>query len=228
MATITVKSIIDKAANQLFDIPNIKWSRSELLGWVNVAQRLVVIMQPSSTNTIEVIPLVAGTRQHLPTHGWLLLDVLRNYSALTGGTAGRAVRVVSRKLLDTFSPSWHSATATKVVQNYVFDAQDQQAFLVYPPNTGTGFLEINYSTIPADTTNETDMLSIPDAYEDAILNYVLFRACGKQTDFAGGAQLADGYLTIVNNLLGSKLTAEQANNPNLGLIPNPAGVGGTS
>lgn len=228
MATITVKSIIDKAANQLFDVPNIKWSRAELLGWVNMAQRLIVIIQPSSTNTIETISLQAGTRQHIPVHGWLLLDVLRNYSALAG-SPGRAVRVVSRRLLDTFNPDWHTATAKKAVQNYVFDKQDQTAFFVYPPNDGTGFLEINYSTIPDDITSEASTLTVPDAYEDAILNYIMFRACSKQADFAPGMQMADAYLTTVNNLLGAKLSAEQANNPNLGLTPQLAdNVGGTS
>ena len=226
MASITAKSIIDKASNQLFDIPNIKWSRAELLGWVNVAQRLIVIMQPSSTNTISIVPLVAGSRQSLPAHAWLLLDILRNYTAATGGAPGRAVRVVSRKLLDTFDPDWHSATATKSVMNYLFDKQDQTAFFVYPPNNGTGFLEVNYSTIPFDLTAETDVISVPDAYEDAILNYVMFRACSKQADFAPGMQLADGYLTILNNLLGAKLTAETANNPNLGLTPQMADSGG--
>jgi len=70
---------------------------------------------------------------------------------------------------------------------------------------------------------------VPDAYEDAILNYVMFRACSKQADFAAGMQLADGYLTTLNNLLGAKLSAETANNPNLGLTPQMAdAAGGTS
>ena len=35
MGTITAKYIIDKAAVQLIDITNIRWTRAELLGWIN-------------------------------------------------------------------------------------------------------------------------------------------------------------------------------------------------
>ena len=149
MGTVTAKAIIDKAAIQLTDISGVRWTRAELLGWINDAQRQIVIMSPNATNKISVVKLNAGTRQSLPSDGWTLLEVVR-YMGTAGTTPGRAVRLASREQIDSFNPNWHSDTATVVPQHYIFDLQDQTAFFVYPPNTGTGYVEINYSPDPPD------------------------------------------------------------------------------
>lgn len=227
MAVVTVGGLIDKASNLLFDVTNIKWPRSEWLYWLNVGQRAIVVLQPASTNEIEVIKLVAGARQSIPTHGWLLLDVIRNMGT-NGTTPGRAIRVVSRHLLDTYNPSWNTDTAAAEVRNYVFDPQDQTAFFVYPPNTGTGYIEINYSYVPQDLTSEASLVTVPDAYESALLDYMLFRACSKATDVNQAAALAANYLGSFNAFMGAKMSAEQANDPNLGLNPGAPGTGGVS
>jgi hypothetical protein len=228
VATITAKNLIDKAATLLFDVTNIKWSRAEWLGWFNTGQRAIVILHPNSNNTVAVVKLVAGARQSIPSHGWLLLDMLRNMGT-TGTVPGRAIRIVSRKLLDAFNPNWNSDTASSVVRNYWFDMQDQTAFFVYPPNDGTGYIELNYSNVPTDATDETLVMTIPDSYEQALLDYMLFRACSKAVDVNQAAALAPSYLASFNAYMGSKLSSEQANNPNFGLMPmDTSNLGGVS
>ena len=59
MGTITAKSIIDKASVQLLDTGNIRWTRTELLGWVNDAQRQITVMSPNATNKVATIQLTA-------------------------------------------------------------------------------------------------------------------------------------------------------------------------
>lgn len=224
---VSAKTIIDRVSRQLVDITNVVWSRSELLEWLSVGQRLVVMLQPNATGTIATIQLTAGTRQAVPSDGWLLLEVIRNMGT-NGTTPGRAIRVVSRKLLDTFNPTWHSDTKSAVVQNYLYDPQDQTGFFVYPPSNGTNYIEINYSAIPAYLTSENQNLTVPGAYEEALTHYLMFRALSKNAAFAANPQ-ADSYLQLFNAVLGGKVTAEQANNPNLGLMPGPsASPGGTS
>jgi len=113
MGTITAQSIINKAAIQLTDIGNTRWTRAELLGWLNDGQRQIVIMSPNATNKLTVVQLDIGTRQHIPTDGWTLLEIIRSMG--TDGTKpGRAIRLTSRELLDSFNPDWHSDTATTV------------------------------------------------------------------------------------------------------------------
>jgi len=224
--TIIASTIIDRASKQLLDITNVRWARADLLDWLSVGQRLITVMQPNSTNTITTIKLASGTRQSLPADGWTLLDVLRNMGT-DGATPGRAVRVISRKLLDAFKPTWHSDTKSATVQNYLFDPQDQTAFFVYPPSNGTNYIEINYSAIPAPLTSESTALSVPDAYEEPLVHYVMFRALSKNAEWAGSPQ-ADMYLNLFNGVMGAKLSAEQANNPNIGLAPPTPQIGGVS
>jgi hypothetical protein len=160
--TITATTIINRVAAQLLDINNVKWSRTQLLDWISVGQRMVVMLQPNATNTIEAVQLVAGTRQRIPSNGWMLLDILRNMG--TDGTSpGRAVRLISRKLLDAFDPTWHSDSQSDPVQNYLFDAQDQESFFVYPPSTGNNYIEINYSALPTPLTSESQNIFVQDA-----------------------------------------------------------------
>lgn len=216
MGTLTAQSILDKASIQLIDIPAVRWTRPELLEWLNDAQRTIVMLAPSSSNFTTTVSLAAGTRQSIPSDGWLFLDAYRNMSA--GGAPGRAVRLVSKKLLDSFNPDWHSDTGVAVAKNYLFDPQDQTTFWVYPPNDGTGHLQINYSRLPVACATEGDAIYLNDILQTAILDYILYRACSKDAEYAPGIQLASGYWTAFTTAIGAKAAAEQANNPNINLV----------
>ena len=224
--SIAASTIIDKVAYHLQDVTNVRWSRVELLRWLSAGERLITVLQPSSTNTIAIVALAAGSRQAIPSDGWILLDVIRNMGT-SGTTPGRSVRIVSRRLLEAFRTSWHSDTPVTEVQNYTFDMQDQTAFFVYPPSDGTGKLEINYSALPAPLTSESQSIGVPDSYEEALTHYVMFRALTKNAEWAANSQGAQ-YLELFNAVMGSKVSAEDANNPNLGLAPPSPQTGGVS
>jgi hypothetical protein len=228
MGTLTVQNIIDRCARLLYDQTNIKWSRTELLDHLNAGQRAIAIAAPTTLATVAVMQCVAGSRQVIPSGGWLLLDVIRNMGT-NGTTPGRSVRIISRRLLESYDPLWQTGTTSPTVQSYWYDIQDQTGFFVYPPNTGAGYIEINYSAQPNVLTSEAQTITVPDVVDSALVNYVMFRACSKVADFSPGAQLAGQYLETFNQMMGAKLTSEQANNPNLGLLPPDAGMrGGTS
>jgi hypothetical protein len=213
MSTITAKTIIDKASVQLLDTGNTRWTRAELLGWINDAQRQIVIMSPNATNKVATYKLAAGTRQSIPSDGWTLLEVIR-YMGTDGLKAGRAIRLTSRELLDSFNPDWHSDTQEVVPKHYVFDLQDQTVFFVYPPNNGKGYVQVNYSPDPADLVAETDTIKLNNIFETAILDYVLYRACSKDAEYAPGLQLAAGYLQTFMATMGQKEQSETSNSPN--------------
>lgn len=224
--TILASTLIDRLSKQLLDVTNVRWARTELLGWLSVGQRLIVMLQPSATNTIVSVRLAAGTRQTIPANGWVLLDVLRNMGA-AGNAPGRAIRLVSRRLMDSYNPNWHSDASSATVYNCIFDPQDQTSFFVYPPSNGTQYVELNYSAIPADLASEASPISVPDAYEEPLQHYVMFRALTKNAEWAA-SPTAEQYLTLFNGAMGAKVTAEQANNPNLALGPSGTSTGGVS
>ena len=218
MGTITAKTIIDKAVVQLSDLSAVRWSRAELLDWINDAQRTIVLMAPNSTNYTTTVQMAAGTRQTIPSDGWVLLDVYRNMGT-TGSIPGRAIRLVSKELLDGFNPDWHSDSPTTAVKNYLFDTQDQTAFWVYPPSDGTGRIQINYARLPVPCSTENDPIYVNDILQTAVLDYVLYRACSKDAEYAPGLELAAGYWASFTTALGLKGEAEKINNPNLTLMP---------
>jgi hypothetical protein len=214
--TVLASTIINKVAKLLGDQNNIKWLRVELLGYLNDAQRQIVLMLPSSSNTTTTVKMVAGTRQTIPSDGWLLLDVYRNMGT-AGATPGRAVRIISKELMDGFNPDWHADSAATIVKNYLFDEQDQTAFWVYPPSNGNGYVQINYSKVPADLTSETQPIGLNDIFQTVILDYILYRAYSKDAEYAPGLQLAQGYWATLTAALGAKTSAETTNSPNLSL-----------
>jgi hypothetical protein len=226
MGTVTAKTIIDKASVQLIDLTNIRWTRSELLSWLNDGMRQIVLIQPSASSTTVSKQLVAGTRQTLPTGGWLLLQMYRNMGT-NGTTPGRAIRIVSRELLDNFNPNWHTATAAAEVRNYIYDIQDQTVFYVYPPNTGTQYVELNYSAQPVDLTSETDVIPIFDIFQSALVDYILYRACSKDAEYAPGLALAQGYLATFVASVGGKAQTETTNDPVQALNPRNTSVPGS-
>jgi hypothetical protein len=213
MGTVTAGSIIDKAATLLVDQGNTRWTRAELLSYVNLGQRQICVLSPGTNDKAAVIQLVLGTKQSIPSDGWKLMDVVRNMGT-NGTTPGRAVRLVSRDLVDSILPNWHAARPNNVVQNYMVDKEDKTSFHVYPPNTGNGYVEITYAYTPANITTEATAIAINDIYEPVLLDYVLYRACSKDAEFAPGVQLAGGYLSTFLSAFPNRDKVEQELDPN--------------
>lgn len=211
--TVIVSSIIDRVRAQLIDTGSVKrWTDDELINWVTDGERTIVAIAPSASSVNAATPLTAGTLQFIPSNGHMLLSVTRN-------TGGRAVRVIGRELIDGFNPDWHTATASSTVQNYIFDPQQPRQFYVYPPNDGTGSLDIVYSVMPAERTALTDTLEVIDLYQTALVDYVMYRAHQKDSDFAAGASIAANYLQTFLAFMQQGEGSQMANNPNLALTP---------
>ena len=104
MAT-SVQSIVDKAQIILQDTSAIRWPESELVSWVNDAQRAIVLIKPDASATNETVTLATGTKQSIPSGGNRLLSVIRNMSAASAGN-GRTIRIVDKEVLDAQAPSW--------------------------------------------------------------------------------------------------------------------------
>lgn len=211
---ITVATIINRAAILLQDTDNTRWTREELLGWLNEAQRQVVMMQPSATATTISLALVTGVKQRIPDDGWQLLDVTHNLG-VDGQTPGRVIRIVSRKLLDAQDLNWTSATPSDVVQNYIANLQDgNDEFYVYPPNTGRGHVEAVYSRVPTDLTSESDKLGVHLIYQNALVDYIVYRAASKDAEHAPMLALAQMYQESFRTAVLGVAAAEAASDTN--------------
>ena len=230
--TVTVQSVLDRAAIVLQDTANIRWAESELVYWVNDAQREIALLKPDSTAVNDTVTLATGTKQEIPAGGNRLLRVIRNMSAASGGTGGKIIRIVDAEVLNSQTPNWHNPTVTgdakhgTVVKHYVYDEQNPRNYYVYPGVSGDAYIEIVYSSNPA-TVTAADNLGVPDIYAAAVLNYVLFMAFMKDSNYAGNAQRASNHYQLFAAAVSGKGQVDLITSPNNSLqTAAPVQMGG--
>lgn len=221
MGTLSTASVIDKAQTVLQDTTGVRWPDAELLGWLNDGQRTIVIYKPNAYVRNIPILMVQGTKQSLPSDGVQLINVVRNMGA-NGTTPGRAIRIVQQEMLDARVPNWHSATASAEVQHFVYSMLDPKTFYVYPPNTGTGYVEMSYGAEPPNTTLG-GAITVDNVYQTVLLDYMLYRAFSKDTEFADQSR-SSAYFNAFLAALTGKARVEVGANPNVQAPANPSNL----
>ena len=219
---IPAQSIIRRCVETLQDNTSIRWPVSELVRYLNDAQREVILYRPDAAVTNAPVTLVAGSRQSLPSGGTKLVEVVRN----SAGTK-RAVRMVNREILDAQLPGWHAQTGVTEVLHYMYDPREPRVFYVYPPAAASGAsVEVTYASVPADIAEPADgalytavsgNIGVPDIYGNAVQDYVLYRAYTKDSEYAGNAARAQAHYAAFANALGVEVKATVA------VAPNPTG-----
>lgn len=212
---IQASTIIDRASKIVQDTTNIRWPASELIQWLNDAQREIVLHRPDANPKTAQITLAAGTRQTLSSgtgaggvgsnvNPAKLLDVICNV-----GEAGRtkAMRLVQREVLDAQTPGWHALTGVSEPVHYMTDPRDPLSFYVYPPALVTSKVEVLFSAYPTDVSDPvgSSTIALSDIFGNALLDYVLYRAYSKDSEYAGNAQRAQFHYQSFANSLGLEL-----------------------
>ena len=213
--TILASNITTRVRTQLIDPSgsNQRWTDAELLQWLSDGCRTVVALAPGATSQTWTLPLTSGSRQYIPSDGHMLLSVTRNVDS-TGNVGGRVVRIVSREVMDTQNPLWHTVTPTSIVYNYIFDPQEPKKFYVYPPNDGTGYLDIVYSQLTPEITATTTTFQMQEVYQTALFDYVMFRAHQKDGAYSDGMELAQSYFDAFYNFVTKGEEGQTGVNPN--------------
>ena len=219
---ITAQSIVRRCVETLQDTTSIRWPVGALCRYFNDGQREVVLSRPDAMVANASRALVAGSKQSIPTTGTKLIDVVRNT------TSKKAVRLCNREILDAQLPNWHDLTGVVDAVHYMFDPRDPTVFYVYPPNSGTGSVDLLHSALPTDIsepasgdyTAVTGNLSLPDMYGNAIQDYILHRCYSKDAEYAGNAARAQAHFTLFNAAIGTEIKATIAVGPTSKSNPN--------
>jgi hypothetical protein len=207
---------VDRAKEVLQDTGSTTWTETQLIEWLNDAQRVVVSQRPDASSVTESMALAAGTKQSVPAGGLKLLEVVRNMGT-DGATPGRAISLVDKATLDQNAPNWHSDTPGASVKGYVFDEnKDPTVFYVTPPADGTSQVEVVYSANPTDVAALTDSISVADTYAPALIEWILYRAFSRESIKTPNYQRSLNHLKNFFNLLGVKMQADVAFKPVVG------------
>lgn len=225
--TITAQSIVRRATDLLQDQTSVRWPVSELVRYLNDAQRMIIKVRPDAMNTTTTMTLVAGSRQDLDNAPLVplpskLIEITRNMAA---GSAKRAVtKLETRRVLDAQTPGWHAIPGTVDILHYLFDPRDPKTFYVYPPALAAAQLEVMYSAYPIDIAEPADgalytavigNISLPDIFADEILDLMLARAYSKDSE-NGDAARAQAYKASAVASLGAEIQATLAVSPKTG------------
>lgn len=228
---LTGTNLLSRIKDILQDTTSVRWPEAEILRYINDAQREIVNYRPESSAKTDNVQLVAGTKQALPSDGLRLIKVTRNMNGSSSSATGkRAIRIVNVDILNTQEPDWNDPTVSgdaqhgTVVKHYIFDEDDPKNYYVYPGVNGNAYVEIVYSKIPTDLSSASSNLDIDDIYGNAVIDYVLFRAYQKDSEYAGNAQRAQTHYQLFLNCIGQGMQAQELLSPNNDRTSNIGGM----
>lgn len=220
------RQVMQAASTILQDVGTVRWTAAELLDHLNAGVREIVTRKPTASTKHVSLSLVSGTLQTLPAAYTMLCDVTRNLTAPhPNPVGGGSIRVMaSRSLMDQQIPDWQDSASlpfAKRVIHVIPDAADPRAFLVVPGNDGTGMIEAIVGFMPTavaapsgaaalETSNYTGEVPLPDAYRNALVEYVLHRAFAKDAGVPGAAERAVAHLNLFTDMLGAIGAGEAA------------------
>jgi len=186
MAT-KVRSLLNRAAALLNDEEFVRWKEAELLEWLNDGQKAVARGPATDAYVLrDDITCVAGTVQDLPGDTVRLIDVVKAVAT------GSAILQADYALVDILAGQWRAAAAAEA-QNFFYDERNPKQVELYPPQIGGELIEILYNAMPANAL-VNGSIAIDDAYADALIDYMVYRALSKDTeDTATDLRKADAF-----------------------------------
>lgn len=241
-APTKIKDILFAASTQLQDVdPQFeRYTQRELVTWLNEGQKAIAKYVPSSCSRVDAVKLSPGTKQSIlripaanvlrdgtnpaaDVYGIAVMSVVRNMGA-DGLTPGRAVRIVDRETLDTYTPSWHTETGTEL-QGYVYDPKTPQIFYVTPgvKSDATVWADLQYAFNPPEVSvtgsygmdgTDTTTVGVDESNTDDLVNYILARAYAKDSEssnVAASSMYGQQFVSSIN----AQATAITGVNPNL-------------
>ncbi len=181
---IFAATVLDSAATTLLDVAHRTWTADELLGYLNEAMRATAAARPTDFYVVEdSFPVAAGVIQNLPADAIVLIDIPRNSAGVPSGItpSSRIITQVDKGLQDEADRFWPAGTPQTQVEHFTFDPRNPRRWACYPPNDGTGAVDLVYAAFPPQVMYAAEELPVPDSYEPPLINYVLAKAYAKNS-----------------------------------------------
>lgn len=202
--TVGVASIIAAIGRQLQDILNIGYPSNILLMYLNMACHEIIDARPEAGSVLQVVQLIAGSRQSLPA-GWnTMLNANRNMG-VDGATPGKVITSVPRETIDQSIPDWHTWAGDGVVSAVVMDGNEPYVYGVFPPQPVAAPTQIEiigsaYPYAAQDPVN--DPFPLPDEYEVPAINGCIAWCLAENTTVPNALQKSQMYKQSFYQALG--------------------------
>lgn len=204
---IPVADILRRFQNIMIDRKGVRWSESEAIDWMNDGATEIVMRRPAARSITEQVRLIGGTFQTASDNAAQVLDVMRNISA--NGAPGRPISIADRQQIDAAEPTWHSKRAAPTA-HYMIDERSPTSFYVYPPAVDGAMVEMLVSKTPPKVTLITESIDMRPEFLSAILNWMMYRAHSKDSEYSQGNMAALHYQAFTD-AIGAPSQAAQLN-----------------
>jgi hypothetical protein len=206
-----VSDLVSRVRLELIDIASVDASRSwqdvELIGDVNAANSATALIKPDACVLHAEMPLAAGVLQTLPAGSVGLKDI--PYNTGVGGLPGAPIRPCDKSRLNHARPTWTTDAASTTILHFMYDPEDPLNFGVYPPAATGASVHTIVFAVPTKVATLTDIMPISPIYDEALFNYVMALALGKNTQRGDTAKWS-AYRNAWIQLVGAKTQAQLA------------------
>jgi len=216
---IPARNIIYEAQRTLNDTAGVRVPASDLIIFLNRAQRDIHTARMDTTTTLGVILARQGYIQTVPPEVAQLVDI----QALAEGSK-RAISKTEMSVLDAVDPEWRSRPPTTEIRHYMHDVtRDNRTFYLFPPAVhGTG-MRCTYSAYPKDIepptspglawTTVNGAISLADEWQTALLMLTLAYAYMSDLEGVSNQSMAALHLQQASTLLGVEIQSKVAVGP---------------
>jgi hypothetical protein len=204
---IAVTDILRRFRTIMLDPDGIRWDTQEAIDWLNDGASEIVLRRPAARAVLEKVQLELGTFQRASFGSAQVLDVVRNIDA--NGRPGRAIRIADRQQMDDIDPTWHTKRAGPT-RHYMIDERAPTVFYVYPPALAGAAVEMLVSKPPPPVKLESETIDLRPEFINAILNWMMYRAHSKDSEYSQGA-VASLHYQAFTDAIGAPAQAAQVN-----------------
>ncbi|MCA2497779.1 DUF6682 family protein [Vibrio sp. 2175-1] len=197
MAT-TVQTLIDRISRDLIDVRNVRWSRLELMDFLNDAIASIVIRRPDLSRATATVATTTNVVA-LPSDAYQILAV--------NHVDNVAAQFVDINKLNQLYPSWRTTTGAPVV--WTRNEMDETTLFLYPAPEAQVSVELVYSR-NLRVSAETDNFPLPDIYEGTVSDFVMYRAYNKDSQNPTEGNKAQLHLQAFATALGDKTASDNA------------------
>ncbi len=192
-------------------------TKADWVIYLNDAIRAIGNVRPDALAKTQLFDLALNnTRQTLDgeAEGYRLLRCIRNMGA-AGVTPGNGIMgPISMEEMDRQEPAWHTTSATGVVEQFIYNAEDSpKQFWIYPQVTSAWQLELAVAVLPTPIADETEDWPIGGQYIPAAQEWALYVAFNSDSERNPTYVKAQQHFQAFFTLLGIKLQSEQQLNP---------------
>lgn len=182
---ISASVIIARANFVLQDDLAERWTTAERIEWINEGCKAIITRKPEAGSQTVFLTLVSGSRQLLDDDVFKLMSIVRNVDASNNPL--KSVSRTDQATLDLADPDWHNTTPAITRQWMYSETISPSEYFVYPPAIAGKLLQAVVSKFPTPITATTDTIGLTPEYEEALLNYVLYRCFSKDSEYGDGS-----------------------------------------